>query len=156
MRRWVKLNRSIFVSWPGSQYSCTHVRSAQFSSTRVVSGYFGYCQISLNTEKIIILPLFFCKSGGLTQWWCYLAICGKITVVTRSCWGGDIIIIKYGNRAAAFGQKGSSSVGFQCGNLTLFPINLTMRYCHQLMISKIRRQCLSSVVSLSETGESQK
>ncbi len=39
--------------------------------------------------------MFFCKSGGLTQLWCYLAICDKITVVTKSFWG-DIIIIKYG------------------------------------------------------------
>ncbi len=62
---------------------------------RMQSVYFGYCQISLNTEKIIILPIFFCKSGGLTQWWCYLAICDKITVVKKFCWG-DIIIIIYG------------------------------------------------------------
>ncbi len=58
--------------------------------------YFGYCQISLNTEKIIILSIFFCKNGGLTQRWCYLAICDKITIETKLCWG-DIIIVKYGS-----------------------------------------------------------
>ncbi len=41
------------------------------------------------------MPIFFCKSGGLTQWWCYLATCDKITIVTKLCWG-DIIIINYG------------------------------------------------------------
>ncbi len=27
-------------------------------------GYFGYCRTPLKTEKIIILPIFFCRSGG--------------------------------------------------------------------------------------------
>ncbi len=42
------------------------------------SGYFGYCQISLKTENVIILPIFFCESGGLTRLYCNLAICVKI------------------------------------------------------------------------------
>ncbi len=31
------------------------------------SGYYGYCQISLNAEKSIIFPIFFCKSGVLAR-----------------------------------------------------------------------------------------
>ncbi len=46
---------------------------------QTLSGYFGYCQISLNAEKIIIFPIFFCKSGVLTRLCCNLAICDKIT-----------------------------------------------------------------------------
>ncbi len=64
--QWVKLNRSIFVSWPGLQTICTHVRSAKIlvnAPFQNAKWYFGYCRISLNTEKIIILPMFFCKSG---------------------------------------------------------------------------------------------
>ncbi len=52
------------------------VRSERQFKTQ--SGYFGYCKISLNAEKVIILPTFFCKSGGSTQLCCYLAICVKI------------------------------------------------------------------------------
>ncbi len=66
----------------GSQNICMHVRSARFSSTREVqtlSGYFGYCEISLNTEKIIIPSIFFWKSWFLTRLCCNLAICDKIT-----------------------------------------------------------------------------
>ncbi len=101
MHWWVKLNRSIFVNWPGSQNTCTYVRSAILVNARserhfeTQSGYFGKCQISLNTEKFIILPTFFCKSGGLRQWWCYLGICDKIAVLPKLFWR-DIIIIKYG------------------------------------------------------------
>ncbi len=43
------------------------------------SGCFGYCHISLNAAKIIILPVFFYKSGGLTRLWCNLAIFDQIT-----------------------------------------------------------------------------
>ncbi len=30
-------------------------------------GYFGNCQINLNAEKITLLPIYFCKRGGLTS-----------------------------------------------------------------------------------------
>ncbi len=43
------------------------------------SSYFGYCQISLNTEKSLFWPIFSCKCGGLTQMCSNLAICDKIT-----------------------------------------------------------------------------
>ncbi len=46
---------------------------------QTLSGYFGYYQISLNTEKIIIIPIFFCKSGVLTRLCYNLAISDKIT-----------------------------------------------------------------------------
>ncbi len=46
---------------------------------KMQSGYFGFRQISLNSEKIIILEIFFCKSGGLTRLCCNLASCDKIT-----------------------------------------------------------------------------
>ncbi len=41
--------------------------------------HFGYCQISLNAEKIIIVQIFFYKSRVLTRLCCNLAICDKIT-----------------------------------------------------------------------------
>ncbi len=47
-------------------------------------------------QKLQVLDEAYEKEGGLTQWWCYLAICDKITTVTKLCWG-DIIIIKYGS-----------------------------------------------------------
>ncbi len=34
---------------------------------KIQIGYFGYCRIPLDTEKIIILRLFFCKREGLTR-----------------------------------------------------------------------------------------
>ncbi len=46
---------------------------------QTLSGYFGYCQISLNAEKIIIFPIFFYKIGVLKRLCCKLAICDKIT-----------------------------------------------------------------------------
>ncbi len=40
--------------------------------------YFGYCRVPLNIEKIIILPIFFYKRGGLTRLWRNLPIRVKI------------------------------------------------------------------------------
>ncbi len=48
---------------------------------KIQIGYFGYCWIPLNAEKIKILTLFFCKRGGLTRLWRNLPIWIKI-----SCW----------------------------------------------------------------------
>ncbi len=45
---------------------------------KMQGGYFGYCQIYFNAEKIIILPILFHKTGGLTQLCCNLVICVKI------------------------------------------------------------------------------
>ncbi len=57
---------------------------------KIQGGYFGFCRISLNTEKDIILPINFCKGGGLTRLYCSLTICDKITrlkdVLLRCFW----------------------------------------------------------------------
>ncbi len=36
---------------------------------KIQIGYFGYCRIPLSTEKITILPIYFCKREGLTRLW---------------------------------------------------------------------------------------
>ncbi len=41
---------------------------------KIQFGYFGYCRIPLNTEKITILAIFFCKRKGLTRLWPHLPI----------------------------------------------------------------------------------
>ncbi len=46
---------------------------------KIQGGYFGFCRISLNAEKDIVLPMHFCKGGALTRLYCSLAICDKVT-----------------------------------------------------------------------------
>ncbi len=45
---------------------------------KVQIGCFGYCRIPLNTEKVIVFPIFFCKCGGLTRLWRNLPIWVKV------------------------------------------------------------------------------
>ncbi len=59
---------------------CLKYLKTRFSSTREVSAILKRkLVISLNTEKIIIFPIFFCKSGVLTRLCGNLAIRDKIT-----------------------------------------------------------------------------
>ncbi len=85
-----KLTRLCGHCWPSWPSLVAKLARKTFASTILVnarrkrhfqklSGYFGYCQISLNTEKIIILLIFFCKSRVLTRLCCNLAIFDKNT-----------------------------------------------------------------------------
>ncbi len=73
-----------FVSWL-AKHLHAHARRAILVNAqsdrqfKTQSGYFGNCQISLNTEKIIILPIFFsAKAEDNTRLCCSLAIGVKI------------------------------------------------------------------------------
>ncbi len=81
------------------------------------SGYFGYCQISLNNEKIIIFPIFFYKSGVLTRLCCYLAICNKITRFAAFFW--QMIFVGYHFRALKAIKLSFPLISIQCKKVPL-------------------------------------
>ncbi len=73
----VFLNQSPVSTYNTSHTCARHVIYASERSERhfkIQVSYFGYCRIPLNTEKITIVPIFFCKRRCLTRLWRNLPI----------------------------------------------------------------------------------